>query len=63
LNDWEEVEVEIVVVVVVVKACGYEGAAPICNPSLLPGGVSSAALALALADAEAEGTESFAEGA
>jgi hypothetical protein len=62
LKDCVEVDVLIVVVVMVVRACGYAGAAPMCRPSLEPGGVSSAALALALAEAEAEGRESFAEG-
>jgi hypothetical protein len=37
-----------------VCVCGYEGAGAICNPSLLPGGVSSAAETSADADREAD---------
>lgn len=46
------------------RVCGYDGGGAICNPSLDPGGVSSAAEADA--DALVEGgcdTESFNEGA
>jgi hypothetical protein len=37
-----------------VCVCGYEGAGAMCNPSLLPGGVSSAAETSADADCEAD---------
>ncbi len=37
-----------------VCVCGYEGAGAMCKPSLLPGGVSSAAETSADADAEAD---------